>query len=290
MHTGHNKNNWGCTMAQTFFGEVRTQLVRKAVGAFGALILAAVPAALVPMAAHAQGVEKTATRAGFAFADDAPVRIVVFRPNVSVGEQTTGGVVIPNADWTAAARDNLTKALDAHVGKMNFTMTMVPDQEGDVGATIVDYRSLFEAVAGAAMNHHMLVGSRLPTRRENFDWSLGKDIARLGGAYNADYALFMTTYDGYGSSGRKALQVVALLLTQSYVQSGIHIGYAGLVDLKTGDLIWLNADGQMGGDVRDVEQANKRIAQLLEDFPMRARELAAKKAAEATSKKSSKKK
>ncbi len=34
-----------------------------------------------------------------------------------------------------------------------------------------------------------------------------------------------------------------------------HIGYAGLVDLKTGDVIWFNADPQMGGDVRTEEGA-----------------------------------
>jgi hypothetical protein len=51
------------------------------------------------------------------------------------------------------------------------------------------------------------------------------------------------------------------------VKSGEHIGYAGLVDLRTGDLLWLNADGAMGGDVRDKEGSEKRARQLLEDFP-----------------------
>ena len=51
------------------------------------------------------------------------------------------------------------------------------------------------------------------------------------------------------------------------VKSGEHAGYAGLVDLRTGDLLWLNADAAMGGDVRDADGAIKRIGQLLEDFP-----------------------
>ena len=49
--------------------------------------------------------------------------------------------------------------------------------------------------------------------------------------------------------------------------SGVHIGYAGLVDLETGDLVWLNADRKMGGDVRTGDGAVKRVTQLLEDFP-----------------------
>ena len=51
--------------------------------------------------------------------------------------------------------------------------------------------------------------------------------------------------------------------------AGVHTGYAGLVDLRTGELVWLNADRQMGGDVRDAEGADKRVRQLLEGFPGR---------------------
>lgn len=71
----------------------------------------------------------------------------------------------------------------------------------------------------------------------------------------------------YGSTGRKILQAVAILGAGIAVTSGEHKGYAGLVDLKTGDILWLNADGQMGGDVRDQEGSQKRVRQLLEEFP-----------------------
>ena len=50
-------------------------------------------------------------------------------------------------------------------------------------------------------------------------------------------------------------------------QSGEHVGYAGLVDLETGNIVWLNADEKMGGDVRTEDGMQKRVAQLLEDFP-----------------------
>ena len=62
-------------------------------------------------------------------------------------------------------------------------------------------------------------------------------------------------------------EVVALLGPGIGVKSGEHAGYAGLVDLKNGDLVWLNADGAMGGDVRNDEGASKRVRELLEDFP-----------------------
>ena len=63
------------------------------------------------------------------------------------------------------------------------------------------------------------------------------------------------------------LQVVAMLGPRISVKSGEHKGAAGLVDLKTGDLLWLNADFAMGGDVREIDGAEKRVGQLLEEFP-----------------------
>jgi hypothetical protein len=100
-----------------------------------------------------------------------------------------------------------------------------------------------------------------------FDWSLGSSVASLPGAKDADYALFIYNRDAYGSTGRKVLQVLALLGPGIAVKSGEHMGYAGLVDLKTGDLLWLNADGAIGGDVRETDGSEKRVRQLLEDFP-----------------------
>src|SRR3546814_6694342 len=96
-------------------------------------------------------------------------------------------------------------------------------------------------------------------------------VSALPGAKDANYALFIYNKDAYGSTGRKLLQFTAALGDVS-VKSGEHAGYAGLVDLKTGDLLWLNADGAMGGDVREVDGAEKRVSQLLEEFPEIGRE------------------
>ena len=95
---------------------------------------------------------------------------------------------------------------------------------------------------------------------------MGPGLSGLHSLDGADYALFINTRDDYGSTGRKVLQLFAALGGVG-ITSGVHIGYAGLVDLKTGELVWLNADRQMGGDVRTAEGAVKRVAQLLEGFP-----------------------
>jgi hypothetical protein len=42
-----------------------------------------------------------------------------------------------------------------------------------------------------------------------------------------------------------------------------------LIDLKTGELVWLNADREMGGDLRTEDGAVKRVHELLKGFPGR---------------------
>src|SRR3546814_16319803 len=97
------------------------------------------------------------------------------------------------------------------------------------------------------------LSSLLPTKKrcnqaDVLEWSLGSCFSALPEAKDANDALFIYNKDAYGSTGRKLLQFTAALGGVS-VKSGEHAGYAGLVDLKTGDLLWLNADGAMGGDV-----------------------------------------
>jgi hypothetical protein len=123
-------------------------------------------------------------------------------------------------------------------------------------------------VADAVIAHKLFPGNRLPTKKERFDWTLGSEAKKLGDIGGGEYGLFLYTYDSYGSTGRKVAQILGMLAGYG-ASSGVHLGYAGLVDLKTGDLIWINADIEMGGDVRTQEGAEKRIAQLLEEFPTR---------------------
>lgn len=219
--------------------------------------------------AHAQfGAEASASKAGFSFPATGEVKILVFRPDVSVGAQSTGGMNEPNAEWTAQAREFLGAALATAQQQRSNELVMMPELEGDGTALLADYRGLFRAVANSVVSHKLFAWNRLPTKRADFNWTLGSDISKLRDLGGCDYGLFIYTQDSYGSAGRKALQIFGALMGAG-ITSGVHIGYAGLVDLRTGELVWINADVKMGGDVREADGAAKRIGQLLEDFPTR---------------------
>lgn len=220
--------------------------------------------------AHAQfgGPQASAVKPGFVLPAGEP-RILVFRPDIAVGEQTTGGLNEPNAEWTRTARANLIAALAKAPVMQGNRVVLAPDLQGPEGAVLGDYTALFKTVAQAAFSHKMFPGNRLPTKKSDFDWTLGEGAAALK-PLGGDYGLFFLTYDSYGSTGRKVAQILGAVMGLGLMSSGIHIGYAGLVDLKTGDLVWLNADTAMGGDPRDTLGADKRMAQLLSDFPKKA--------------------
>ena len=220
------------------------------------------------------------TRDGFVFSQDSGVRIVVFRPDVSVGSLRVGGLDEPNADWTKAARDNIQRSMETAAEARDANMTFLGEFDGADGDIVNGYRGLFEAVASSVFIHATFPGNNLPTKlapnpdpkarkRYKLDWTLGEGAAKLREVTGGDYAMFVFTKDSYGDAGRKVAQLLMAGLFGSYIPAGVHIGYAGLVDLRTGDLVWFNTDLAMGGDPREPDGAAKRVAQLLNGFPTR---------------------
>lgn len=211
--------------------------------------------------------EKSGIRPGFVLKEKS-AKILLIRPTIKVGAQSTGGMFEPNADWTAQARDNLTTALSAVQAKLGNEVIVAEEPVGAAAETMADYRALFSVLADSVRTYQFFAGNRLPTKKRKgaFEWTMGPGVADIAKGTGADYALFLYNEDQYGSTGRKILQVFAAMAYVT-VKSGEHIGYAGLVDLHTGDLVWLNADQAMGGDVRTPEGARKRVSQLLKNFP-----------------------
>ena len=174
---------------------------------------------LLVLVAGAQGAraqEKTAIRPGFQLPAQSGKKILVFRPAVSVGAQSTGGLFEPNADWTDQARKNIDAALARKQNGLGNTIIAAPESYGDQALLVEEYRKLFATVSKSVITYQFFVGNRLPTKKRDnkagqFDWSLGEGVRNLPGAAEADYALFIYNKDAYGSTGRKLLQVVALL-------------------------------------------------------------------------------
>jgi hypothetical protein len=212
--------------------------------------------------------EKSAVKEGFTLPTNGNVRILLFRPQIKVGAQSTAGMFEPNADWTEQAKSNINLALNAAQSSLGNRILLSDEPVGPAAERLAEYRALFSTVAEAVIVYKFFPGNRLPTKKRKgvFDYTLGPGVKDVPGAADADYILFINTEDQYGSTGRKIFQLMAAMGGVG-VSSGVHKGFAGLVDAHTGELVWLNADFQMGGDVRTSDGAEKRVGELLRGFP-----------------------
>jgi hypothetical protein len=164
------------------------------------------------MSAPANAQERSARKQGFELTANSGKRILVLRPFVSVGGQSTGGMFEPNGDWTEKARNNIHVSLERAQAKLGNFIVIPPEAYGEDAQKQQEYMALFAAVSQAVIEYQFFVGNRLPTKKRDnkndvFDWSLGSGVASLPGAQDADYALFIWNRDAYGSTGRKILQV-----------------------------------------------------------------------------------
>lgn len=290
---------------------------------------------------------------GYALPADKPVTIALLRPKVDVGELQGGGMPQPNADWTDAARKEISTALRAKLQARNIDFVMMEDRLAEVEAMrtatldkaqqaltackaapvalpvaaasasvatakvaeaataaaipvapdcsaqqnaltaaqampdaagranlVADYEGLHSAVVGAIIAHkYGLAGGKLPTKKEDFAYTLGPGTAEIGKLSGANYGLFVMTYDQFASSSRKAMQVMGalgcIIGACVIVSGGQHVAYVSLVELESGNIVWFNLLRGSKGDVREAEGAGTMIDAIMAGMPSRPGETAA---------------
>jgi len=190
--------------------------------------------------------------------------MVIMQPDVELFSISAGGVLEPKADWTESANKHLHDALIQKISTLGLAAKELDEASSD---DLAELNSLHGAVAQSIALHHSLGGVyALPTKDKKLDWSLGDAIAPLHDKSGADFALFIWVRDSYASSERKAA-MIALALLGVGVQGGAQIGYASLVNLKTGQVLWFNQLLRGTGDLRDSTSATETVSSLLNQFP-----------------------
>ncbi len=94
-------------------------------------------------------------------------KLLVLRPDVTVGALTTGGLVEPRADWTEQARTNIIAALRAQQASHGGKITVIEHRSEIPGVdpqALADVERLNAAVDQSIVIHKYL-GDYLPTKR-----------------------------------------------------------------------------------------------------------------------------
>ncbi len=191
-------------------------------------------------------------------------KLLVMTPDVKYYLLTAGGVSQPHGDWTDAARRNFENALVDFAESRGTDLVMIPD-DINLDETEIAYQKLYSAVGISILNHYYGV-LKLPTKQGSFDWSLGNGVREIGEKYDADYALYSYYRDYQASGGRIAFAVLAAAAGVG-ISAGSESGFAALVDLRTGDIVWFNLVSAGSGELREPQGAHTVVRQLFEDLP-----------------------
>lgn len=192
-------------------------------------------------------------------------RLLVMRPDISVGSVTSGGMVEPRADWTEQARMQVLAALRSQQAGRGGDAVIMEKRDSLPGVdteAVAELERLHYAV-GSSIVLHRYSGAYLPTkRRQGLDWTLGQDAVALGKRTGFDYALFMHAEDSFASDGRVALQILGIAgcfvgFCAPNVGGGGQMAYASLVDLRTGEVVWFNVV-QAGSQVAGIKMGDMR--------------------------------
>jgi hypothetical protein len=192
-------------------------------------------------------------------------RVVIMPTDIELFSMSAGGVLEPKADWTEAASKHFKKALVDKKQKLGLPTTELTAKQADEADEV---NALHGAVARAIAMHHF-GPLALPTKEGKLDWSMGEPVQMIKQMTGADYALFSWVRDSYASDERKAAMVAIAVLSlgRAVATGGMQTGYASLVDLNTGRVVWFNRVLRQSGDLREADKAAETIDTLLDKFP-----------------------
>jgi hypothetical protein len=192
-------------------------------------------------------------------------RVILMPPDIRYYLLTTGGISEPHAEWTEAAQTNFTAAIQDFAGSIGTDLTII--DRNNLGETHIQYEKLHSAV-GMTILQHQFGMFKLPSKGNGqvFDWSLGPEISALADQHDADYGLFVYYRDYQASGGRVAFAILAAAMGAG-VTTGAEQGFASLVDLRTGDIVWFNVVTAGSGELRDESGAATTVNTLFRDIP-----------------------
>ena len=182
--------------------------------------------------------------------------VVILPPDVELLQEV-------RADWTQSATGHVRTALLDALKARGAAARIVEDFSALDDPDRAQQLKLLHEVVGYSVMMHGLGNGKL-AHKDGFDWTLGEGARALDP--KARYGLFVFIRDSYATEGRKAM--LALAIVGVGVSMGQQLGFASLVDLDTGAIVWFNVLASARGDLRELDKARASIENLLTGAPL----------------------
>ena len=171
------------------------------------------------------------------------------------------------ADWSETAERELLRALNTKIESLGHELVLLSPEEN---SAFNQMTLLHAAVTSSATTHGAGAAGPLvlPTKAEGWDWTLGPGAAQVAEAHDGDLGLFLFSRGSFASGSRIATSIlIGAAAGGAYVPTGAQRAtIASLVDLHTGDLVWMGAASM--GDPRTPGGAEALINQAFSDAPL----------------------
>ena len=196
-----------------------------------------------------------------------PKKVVVLPVNIEVVEVTAGGVEEKVPDWSNEANQSVLKSLSTAIGKQGLKELATPPFSGASAVNVDEHLALYKLSVNTV--------SRLGWKHKisHFDYSIGPGLREVADKTGADTAILVYGRDYVSTAGRKARAVagnipIVNIFTGPAPQLGHSYIHVGVVDLKTGDLLWMNSNYREGStNLRDPDDAAKMINAIFKWYP-----------------------
>lgn len=188
-------------------------------------------------------------------------KILVLPAYVKVYSLTASGSVEDSPDATAAASGYGNAELQRYLATdAAFKLVPMPTLSASEQSTLDEHVALYKSIVHDARMADSLGGPwKAPLAA--FTYSVGPGLDFVRQRSGADYLLVLVAEDGESTAGRIAMTMLfGGLVGRNYIS-------AGLIDLHTGNVVWLNYDTHNAKDF--VVQANMTqfVDDILQDYP-----------------------
>lgn len=198
-----------------------------------------------------------------------PKKVLILDPNVLVKELSAGGVAEKMEEWSLEAKKNVHAAIGAITAeKKLFEQVGVPTNLAEEEVMNLDeHVALYDVVGFNAFYFGKAQFDAWKHKKPEFDYTLGTGLKGLAERTGADAALFIVGEDYISSGGRKAARIFAALLGVALPASPTFLS-VGLVDLKTGNLLWMDYGLALDSkDLRKQDDVNKMLQEMFAHYP-----------------------
>lgn len=202
-----------------------------------------------------------------------PRKLVLLPPDVEVLELSAGGVPERVPKWTEAATENLLRGIREIVsGRTDIELIAAPELRTGERDELDQFLATYMVVGSTAFQITQLADPAWEHKRKRFDYTLGSGLAFLRERTGADAAIVLVGYDVVSTTERKALAILGTIAAAAVgvgviMPMGQALVVAGIIDLASGDILWMNQTASGQYDLKDYESAREMLREIFRGYP-----------------------